>query len=108
MKTLLTLLLLIPSLIWGEEINTFLTLECGQINSRLEKEKLNTENYLFGVLTGYISAKNEELEAKVGYYTSNESLFQQLLLYCKNNPLDILHNAVLDTYKEIKAKELIN
>ena len=108
MKTLLALLLLIPSLSWGAKIYSYLTLECGQINSDLENNRSNTEDYLFGALTGYITAKNEELEGQVGLKTSNESLLQQLILYCKNNPLDVLHKAVFDTYIKIRIKELDN
>ena len=104
MKKLLAIFLLIPSLSWGETINTYLTLECGQI-TKFKNDKSNTEDYIFGVISGYISAKNEELIEKVGHYTSNEAIVEQLFLYCKNNPLHILHEAVKDTYEQVKKKE---
>ena len=107
MKKLLAIILLIPSLGWGEPFFTYLTLECGQV-TKFKNDKSNasnTEDYIFGIMSGYISAKNEESKELVGNYTSNDAIVEQLFLYCKNNPLHILHEAVIDTYEQVKKKE---
>ena len=108
MKTLLALLLLIPSLSWGANHSgyfAYMTHECGTITVEWEEDEMSVGNYVWGALSGYITAYNAILGEYVGEQTDNASMLQEIRNFCKNNPLKKLYEAVSHTYEQVKIKE---
>ena len=108
MKTLLTLLLLIPSLSWGENHSghfAYMTQECGSLTVEWEDNRINTENYVWGALSGSVTAFNAILGEYVGEQSNNQSMLQVISNYCRENPLEKLYEAVSHTYIQVKIKE---
>tara|TARA_A100001011_G_scaffold268684_1_gene277830 strand:+ start:467 stop:730 length:264 start_codon:yes stop_codon:yes gene_type:complete len=82
--------------------------ECGVVISNWDgddKSHLAAENIVWDAVSGYITAKNEDLAETVGMNTKPQSKVQQVIKYCRENPLRRLYNAVVYTYIEIKKIE---
>ena len=106
MKTLLTLLLLIPSLSWGADnrFYNYMATECGVIVNDWHDDYI-TRNYVWGALSGYVTSKNEVSGGMVGLNTEIESQLLEIFNYCEDNPLKQLYDAVVHSYNAIKNKE---
>lgn len=108
MKNLLALLLLIPSLSWGVNHSgyfSYMNQECGTLTVDWEENEVNTENYVWGALSGYITAYNSYFGEYVGEQTDNMSMLKEIRNFCRNNPLKKLYEAVSHTYVEVRIKE---
>lgn len=53
-------------------------------------------------IQGYVSAMNNHLGAD--RYSDIDSMYYQVLKYCKDNPLDMVADGVIDLYKKLKDK----
>lgn len=108
MKKVLALLLLIPSLSWGLNHSAYfayMTQECGTLTVDWKENEVNTENYVWGALSGYMTAYNEIFGEFVGQKTDIASMLQEIKNFCTNNPLKELYDAVNHTYHQVKIKE---
>jgi hypothetical protein len=76
---------------------------CGKLISQTDKKFFVWEAR--GWAFGYISGINELTEQTWKKPPDEDSIWLAVLNYCKDNPLDYLYEATVETYAEVMEKE---
>jgi len=72
---------------------------CGTIFA--EKGEIPSKAVYSAWMFGFISAANELTDTTLSQAPDEEGVWQALVLYCKNNPLDNLHSATVEVWGQL-------